>query len=118
VVCIGFHREAAAPAGSQERVLFVPVNSSRPVEAPVSRILLYHPCFISFFMMRGMLQASDLEFGYFSSIAECHVLLVAISSRDTAAFTSRLREMIPDDRVIVIFCMQRGVKSGTVLKDG
>lgn len=72
-------------------------------------------------MLRGAifsLQASDLEFSYFSSIADCHVLLVAISSRDTAAFTSRLREMIPDDRVIVIFCMQRGVKSGAVLKDG
>jgi hypothetical protein len=40
VVCIGFHREAAAPSAAPERVLFVPVHSTRPIEAPVDCIYL------------------------------------------------------------------------------
>lgn len=44
------------------------------------------------------------------------MLLVTLSAADTDSFCDKVLEMIPDKRGIVVFGMQRGVKSHSTLK--
>ena len=69
-------------------------------------------------MHQSFFQGGDIEFCHFSAISDCHVLLIAINANDNSAFISKLIEMIPVDKAVTVFCMQRGVRSSGLLKEG
>lgn len=84
--------------------------------------LSYYPCNIDSQLSTSKpieIPASDITFGHWNSIEDCHVLITTVNSRDNKECCTRLKNMkeMMINKKIVVFSMQRGVGNCNLLKD-
>lgn len=58
-----------------------------------------------------------MEYAHWSSLQECHVVIVTVNTCDTTSCGERLIQAMQDRKSVPIFSLQRGVKNSSVLKD-
>lgn len=91
-------------ASNRTRTLYVPANQSKPSEIP----------------------SSDIKFEHWSFLqsGRVHIIIICVNSNDTESCRDKLSELLQSTknndqkRSIVIFSMQRGVRNGSIFKDG
>mmetsp|Transcript_4591 Transcript_4591/g.4110 ORF Transcript_4591/g.4110 Transcript_4591/m.4110 type:complete len:407 (-) Transcript_4591:35-1255(-) len=80
---------------SNQRILFKSTPYSKTEEAPYS----------------------DITFGYWSSLQECHLLIIVVNSDDTQKCCQRVKDILQSSKNIPIFSLQRGVRNSAIVKD-
>ncbi len=65
----------------------------------------------------GLQQMSDISYTHWSGLERCHLILVTVNASDTESCCDRLADILNNRKDMVIFGMQRGVKSSSLLKD-
>ena len=60
---------------------------------------------------------SDISYTHWSGLERCHLILVTVNASDTESCCDKLADILTNRKDMVIFGMQRGVKSSSLLKD-
>jgi len=92
------------PSMARTRTLYLPVNQSKAAEIP----------------------SSDIKYEHWSFLqsGRVHVIIICVNANDTESCRDKLSELVRSSTAagerpnVVIFSMQRGVRSGSILKDG
>lgn len=62
------------------------------------------------------MQASDLQYGNWSTLADCQVYISCINAEDAELCGRKISDMIESKFMVTVFCMQRGVRGSSELK--
>lgn len=79
---------------SQRKLCFCPPGKSKVIELPIS----------------------DLKFSHWSTLESCHIIIVVTHCCDNEMVARKIIEATQTRKEVLIFSMQRGVRSATKLK--
>mmetsp|Transcript_24897 Transcript_24897/g.36716 ORF Transcript_24897/g.36716 Transcript_24897/m.36716 type:complete len:422 (-) Transcript_24897:140-1405(-) len=93
---IGFQAgNSSVSALCNDRISYYPIGKSKPIQAP----------------------SSDLSYGHWCKLGQCHVIFVCVNSEDCEACGKKIVEMVSSNLAITLFCMSRGVRGGSEFKE-
>lgn len=60
---------------------------------------------------------ASLSFSHWNELETCHVIIVTVNATENDHCATKLGDILSSRKDVIVFCMQRGVKAGGVLKE-